>query len=375
MNKRYGVLCSVFSILLLSPVNSDPGEAGMGSIEETDAPPVTLWFISNAAGQALRNAYSLTALREKYALSVMPVSARFVPDEFKLFYQDGWKAECRTLYEEGELLRIQWVFTDENRITRFVSAKSPEGAGFAEVYNERGLLTKESRFDAPFEEETEDGELITRESVPLVITYQYRGDFVTGARSNAWVDTYRYRRNNQIRAIDRTYLDTNTHARVSLPRTIQDISFNSGFFVSPTSTYTSVFLQDVLLDTGSEVTYTLDDKGRILTETRRNGTGEVSGTVSTLWDDDRIVQVVWESGDDKRRVVYTYNEDNERAGEKNYRNETLERETTISGEEEIETLYRDGKPLLRAFWKDGKKIREEAVREEKRTMVVGRRGL
>jgi hypothetical protein len=377
MKKKRGILfllLPLLSVLFLSPASSDmTGETAEVDWLPEPSPPVTLWFVSNEMGQALRSAYSLTALREKYALSVMPVSEEFLPDEYRSRYQSAWSAECRTLYEDGALMRTQWVLLDENHITRFVSAKSPEGAGFTEIYNERGLLTEESRFDAPIEKE-EEGVLVFTESVPAVITYSYREDFLTGAKSDEWSDVYRYARNNQIRVIERTYLDSQAHTRVNLPRTIKDLSFDGTFFVSPTSAYTSVFLQDVLLDTGRNTVYTLNEKGRILTETRRGETEkadeaeqdeashETSGTLTNTWDGDRIASVSWERGDDKRRVDYTYDDGGELVNEKNYRDETLEREVAVTGEEEIETLYLDGKPVLRAVWQDGRKISEESLR-------------
>jgi hypothetical protein len=372
------VLFSVFSVLFLSPESSDPANAADAAVEsEAVSPPVTVWYVSNEMGQALRNAYSLTALREQYALQVMPVAGAFVPDEFRRNYDAAWKAERRTLYEDGELLRTQWVFVDENGVTRFVSAKSPEGAGFAEIYNERGLLTEESRFDAPAEEENEEGELVVTEPPPLVVTYTYREDFLTGAKSDEWADVYRYARNNQIRVIERTYFETKYRARVTLPRTIKDISFNdanSGFFVSPVSSYSSVFLQDVLLDTGTNTVYALDDKGRILTETRRDADGKIQGTLTNVWDETRIRSVVWEGGGDTRRVDYTYDNDGNRVNEKNYRNGTLERDVEVSGDEEVETLYFRGEAVLRAVWQNGRKIEEKSLRVTDRAPVSRRRG-
>jgi hypothetical protein len=390
VKKRYIILFSLFSVLFLSPASPDfTDESQLGTEPFTEpfaelfiddlfiddlftpySPPVTLWFVSNEMGQALSNAYSLTALREKYALSVMPVAEEFLPDEFRSNFQSGWTAECRTLYEDGELQRIQWVFADESNVTRFVSAQSPEGAGFTEAYNEAGLLIEESRFDAPTEEETEEGELVFVESEPVFITYSYHEDFLTGAKSAEWSDRYRYARNNQLRAIERTYTVAKTRTRVDLPRSIKDMSFEGSFFVSPVSAYTSAFLQDVLLDTGTNTVYTLNEKGRILTETRRDDDGEVYGTLTNTWDDDRIVSVAWEYLEDKRRVDYVYDDDGdgELINEKNYRNETLEREVDIHHdgddfeEEEIETLYLNGQPVLRAVWQDGRKISEESLR-------------
>ena len=223
----------------------------------------------------------------------------------------------------------------------------------------------------------EEGELVVTESPPLVITYAYRDDFLTEAKGDGWADVYRYARNNQIRVIERTYFETKDRTRVTLPRTIKDISFNNGnggFFVSPVSSYSSVFLQDVLLNTGTNTVYALDDKGRILTETRRDEAGEVQGTLTNEWDENRIRSVVWESGDDVRRVDYVYDSEGDRVNEKNYRNGTLEREVEISGDEEIETLYLRGEAVLRAVWQDGRKIEEKSLRERERALVSRKRG-
>jgi hypothetical protein len=378
LKKRYCVLFSAFSVLFLSPAPLDPADETEAAVNnEALSSPVTVWYVSNEMGQALRNAYSLTALREKYALSVMPVSGDFVPDEFKRDYDANWKAECRILYEDGEILRTQWVFIDENGVTRFVSAKSPEGAGFTEAYSESGLLTRESRFDAPVEEENEEGEWVVTESPPLVITYTYRNGFLTEAGSDEWTDTYRYARNSQIRVIERTYRGTESRTRITLPRTINDLSFNEtngAFFVSPVSSYSSVFLQDVLSNTGLDTVYTLDDKGRILMETRQDAEGEVQGTLTNVWDESRIRSVVWESEEDSRRVDYGYDKDGERVNEKDYRNGVLEREVAISGDEEVETLYLRGEAVLRAVWQDGRKIEEKSLRVTEHAPVSRRRG-
>jgi hypothetical protein len=384
LKKRYPILFSVVSVLFLSPVNFEPADTPADTpADEVDAGAaneafVAAWYVSHEMGQALRNAYSLTALREKYALSVMPVAGALVPDEFCGEYDPNWKAECRTLYEDGELLRIQWVFTDENGATRFVSAKSPEGAGFTESYNERGLLTRESRFDAPVEEENEDGELVVTETPPLVITYSYREAFLTGARSDEWADVYRYTRNNRIRVIERTYHESKARTRVTLPRTIENLAFNEtdgAFFVSPVSSYSNVFLEDVLLNAGTNTVYTLDDKGRILTEARRDVDGNVLGTLTNLWDENRVRSVVWESEGDNRRVDYTFDAGGDRVNEKNYRNGTLEREVIVNGNEEVETLYLQGEAVLQAIWVDGRKIEEKSLRAtEYRAPVTRRRG-
>jgi YD repeat-containing protein len=144
--------------------------------------------------------------------------------------------------------------------------------------------------------------------------------------------------------------------------------------VAPVSSYTSVFLKDVLVNTGVDAGYTLDDKGRILVETRRDEEGNVIGTLTNIWDEDRIRRVVWESEGDNRRVEYAYDEDGERVRETNYRDGTLEREVDVNGDEETETLYRKGEAVLRAVWQDGRKVREESLRMTEHRPAARRRG-
>jgi antitoxin component YwqK of YwqJK toxin-antitoxin module len=357
LNKKYGIVLSIASLFFLAPLDS-----------------ATLWFVSNAAGQALKSAYSFTALREKFALSIMPVDPPMIPDEYRRFHTEGWAAECRTLYEKSALLRTQWVFIDENRTTRFVAAKSPEGNGFTEVYDEQGLLIEESRFDAPKDVENEDGSVTQTPATPQVIKYSYNGEFLTGARSDEWVDSYRYTRDNQIRAIDRRYLANNTRTRITMPRTpqIAGVPAKKGAdeapapFISPAAAYTSAFLADVIMS-AAEVTYKLDDKGRIVEETRRDEKGEPAGVLTNTWDGDRIAAIEWVNGADKRAIRYQYNGDHERVKEENYRDGVLERDVYVQGAVEIETLYLNGKPVLRATWENGRKVSEEPVETPRRT--------
>ena len=324
----------------------------------------TRWFVSNPSGQTIRGAFSLAALREKYALSITDVEPARIPAEYRRHYTEGWAVELRTLYEEGGALRTQWVFLDERRITRFVGAKSSGGAGFTERYDEAGLLTEESRYDAPVEEENDEGEKVLKAATPFVISYSYKDSFLVSARSNDWVDTYRYTRDNQIRLIDRRYTADRTLSRITMPRNPRNAPLDDPTFVRPSSTYTSSFLADILSKPGMHVTYQLDDKGRIVTETRHNAEGDVTGTLVNNWEGDRITSIVWESGDDRRRVTFEHNSDGDRIKEQNYRNDVLEREVVSDGADsnrETETLYIDGKPVLKAVWENGRKISEEQV--------------
>jgi hypothetical protein len=125
-------------------------------------------------------------------------------------------------------------------------------------------------------------------------------------------------------------------------------------------------LSDVLNAAPLSVQFQLDNKGRILSETRRDDKGNVTGTLSNTWDGERIVTITWESPPDDTRVVnFSYNDDGDRVREENWRRGVLDRDVvteTVGGDTiEIETLYLDEKPVLRARWVNGKKVSEEPL--------------
>jgi hypothetical protein len=116
---------------------------------------------------------------------------------------------------------------------------------------------------------------------------------------------------------------------------------------------------------GEAVIYTTDERGRVLTETRRDAEGAVVSETRQTWNGDRLVSVVWKSGNNERRTEFEYNQDNDRIMERNYNNDTLERtmqQDSAGTNREIEELYLNGAPMLRAIWEDGRKVSEERLR-------------
>ncbi|MDR0390256.1 MAG: hypothetical protein LBH73_09300 [Spirochaetaceae bacterium] len=178
-----------------------------------------------------------------------------------------------------------------------------------------------------------------------------------------WTDLYRYNRASALRSIERRYppgadgeeRQSETAAFPRLPGRHQIARL-----VSPYSAFSSEFLRDIM-GIGASVEFTTDERGRILTETRRDEDGEILGTLSHIWTGDRLSSVSWETEDEKRRVEFEYNSDGDRTAEKNYRNDVLERSVTSEGNRDIEDLYLDGVPVLRAVWEDGRKISEELI--------------
>jgi hypothetical protein len=121
-------------------------------------------------------------------------------------------------------------------------------------------------------------------------------------------------------------------------------------------------LEDVFLNRGDRVVYTTDSRGRILTETRHNEAGEVIGEIRNTWSEtDKIQSVHWIAGEDDRLVEYEYDNEGNRLGERNYTKGVLERVVQVEGDREVETLYMQGRPVLRAVWEEGRKVSEERI--------------
>jgi hypothetical protein len=115
---------------------------------------------------------------------------------------------------------------------------------------------------------------------------------------------------------------------------------------------------------GAAVEFTTDERGRILTETRRDEEGEVLGTLTNVWTGERLSSVSWETGQEIRRIEFEYDPDGNRTGEKNFRDGVLERSVSSEGNRDVEELYLNGRPVLRAVWEDGRKVSEEPVRPD-----------
>ena len=182
-----------------------------------------------------------------------------------------------------------------------------------------------------------------------------------GAR--LWTDNYRYTRAFSLRAIEREYHDS--AAAQKLIRTLfpkfDGNTEKQKEFVSPPAGAISEFLEDVLTMPAAKVTYITDNKRRIISETRMDEEGNVIGELANKWENDRIASALWKAGGEERLVEFSYDKGGDRIAEKNYRNGVLERTVTIENGKEIEHLYINEEAVLRAEWKDGKKLHEERL--------------
>jgi hypothetical protein len=381
------------------------------------------WYISNAAGMALEQVFSRLALRNKYALSVDPQLPEAVPGELAAYYDAAYTVELRTLYEDGEVSKRQWIFRDDARRDRLVAAFGEDGSGFIERYDEQGQLWEEHLIDAgsgdqivtysyshglliksevrlksftpapeeavsetpdtdpPQEPDAEPdapalgetrpaGPDLPAESAPVPEKAGTSGDQGENRETikELWTDYYRYSRFHSLRAVDRVFhqdipAEELPPVRLRFPHLILETALAEEDFVSPGAAYGSDFLQDVFVTPLGRILYTVDERGRILRETRYDEDGNVLGELRNTWTEDRVASVSWVSGEDERLTEYEYNDEGDRMVERNYNKGVLERTVRREGEEEVEELYMNGVVILRAVWgKDGRKVSEERVR-------------
>jgi hypothetical protein len=421
----------------------------------------TRWYVSNAAGMALRPAFSRLALREKYALAVEEILPDDLPDNLREFYdrlyREAWvkaqtetkidaetgekkpegtpfslRLEKRILYENREATRMQWLFLDQENLIRLASAFALDPADYpppvipdlaadtettiavadedsdtAVAEEDAGTVTAEASSeegeDAKEGEESEEGEgekikvdysgyielynsegyiiedhQFSSDSTDREMNYFYNKRILIRAvtkihhpatetkesvTEDYCTDYYRYSRSSSLRGVERVYqAESQTEpVRMRFPHVVLQAAKNAQF-VNPGISFSTEFFEDIIVDSGSRVLYTTDDRGRVLTETRRNEDGEVIGELRNTWSGDRLVSVHWKAGDDERITEFEYNSDGDRVLERNLNRGVLERMVRLDGDREIEELYMNGKPMLRAIWENGRKILEEPIR-------------
>ncbi|MDR2363706.1 MAG: hypothetical protein LBD65_04750 [Spirochaetaceae bacterium] len=355
---------------------------------------------------ALEPVFSRLALREKYALSVETIQASELPPQIRGYYNTTLRIERRILYENGEESRRQWLFKDAGGRTRLnavlippaetaveedappepaeapPSADAPaeeqedasreeqedtprEPSGFIEIYNEDNLIVEEHRLSDDGSDEiinyTYNNKTLIKTETRLKIPPSGEdGEIIR----DLWTDYYRYSRFSSLRGINRVYHDDIPVSWVRFPHIVLDAG-DIEKFVSPNDAYSSAFLQDVFINRGDRVVYTTDGRGRLLTETRYDEGGAIIGEIRNTWSEtNTILSVHWIAGEDDRLVEYEYDTEENRMGERNYTNGVLERVVQIEGDREVETLYMQGRPVLRAIWEKGRKISEERVRSQ-----------
>jgi hypothetical protein len=381
---------------------------------------------------ALRNPYCLLVeegtSREMPDL-LRPYYRRPWTVELRVLYKDGEEFRRQWIFRDGARNRLTAVFTRLGEDTGTgegaagaEDAGAEEGAagdgsggegepgrplGFIESYGEHGLIVMEREFledeeliidyvyrasggrevliraDArrrsfgkaasgePDSGEAASGELDSgepdsREAAPE--------ESASGEPVLIYSDYYRYTRNYSLRLIERVFPRPPENegglALLRFPRRSLDSERETGF-VSPVPVYGSRFLEDLRAETLQRIVYTTDERGRILTERREDGEGNIVGELRNTWSGDRLSRIVWSADGEERVTEYEYNREGDRIEERNYQNGVLERLVRVRGDREEEELYMDGELVLRAFWEGGRKIREEPVRPGERSRRRG----
>ena len=353
------------------------------------------WYRSNQAGMALQLVPSrLIALRNEYCLSIETARPADIPGILLSHYDDLFTAELRTLYENGQELRRQWLFRDSEGLVRltasgsanFFAAEKPAaelsdeeiedeettdeenseedtGTGFIEIRDEDGLIVRELRYEDDRSEW--DYRFFYNEQSLVSAETWFKSSVEENIEESDYVpvstDYYRYSRSGSLRAIDRTLHErAGDNFRLGFPRLGTGVSPEEEL-ITRGIVYTSDFLQDIYIPEGAKISYTLDSRGRIMAEVWKDADDTILGEFRNTWAGDRLGSVLWKSKDDERFVEYEYGSDGSRTVERNYRRGELERIVRSFGDRDMEEIYMNERLILRAIWEKGTKISEEWI--------------
>ena len=175
-----------------------------------------------------------------------------------------------------------------------------------------------------------------------------------------FTDYYRYTRSGSLRAIDRIIHADVARARVGFPRLGPGAPLNDDF-VSQASAYTAGFFMGVTSPVETMISYNLDSRGRILGEVWKDENGKIIGELKNTWSGDRLQSVLWTSKDENRLIEYEYDNKGNTRVERNFSFGELERVMTYGDGRDTEEIYMNGRLILRAYWENGRKVREERI--------------
>jgi len=394
--------------------------AGAGILSAQSPPAETAavrWYRSNSSGITLELIPSrLAALRNEYCLSVERANPNLIPEIISRHYDSTFAAELRILYENGKENRRQWIFRDDRGIVRLVAsgssgffgaeeppaiisaeeteeetraeaeAEEKTESGFIEIRNGEGFTVRELRYDEDHSEwefrysYTDQG-LQSAETwykeptarIPLNESEsseenedenQERPDAPEEEESSLVLictDYYSYSRPRSLRAIERIIsFPAGEKVRIPFPG-LGPVTSKPGEIITPRIAYVPEFLSGVYTGKGERAIFTLDSRGRILTEIWKDQDDEVIGEILNTWEGDRLISILWKSGDEELLVEYEYDNEGNRMAERNFRQGVLERSVASINGREIEEIYKNGILILRAVWEKGLKISEERV--------------
>ena len=351
----------------------------------------TRWYRSNSSGMPLESVQSrVAAQRNAYSLSIRSAQYREVPEFLLPYYNNSYSTELRILYNESEVSRRQWIFRDETGLTRLTASGGgsrfavrgagafslreggeDSNSGIIEIRNGSGDVTREIQFEEDLSEldyryTYRDGILLSAEIWFRAAPPDETGEEPTGITpvpALSYTDNYRYTRSGSLRAIDRTLHEgAAEQQRISFPRLGPGAPTADDELITHGSAYTSGYFIGNENPEGSAITYSFDSRGRVLGEIWRDENGVMVGELTNTWSGDRLLSVLWKTEDEDTLIEYEYDAKGDRVVERNFSHGVLGRIVSIQDGIEIEDIFINGELMLRAYWENGKKIREERPR-------------
>jgi len=367
--RRFLALRAFLSAALVSyPAFADPAAAGQ-----------LLWYRSDAAGIAYERLAEAAALRGEWALSIASSSAA-----------EGRRTETKTLYHHSELNSASVSLLFPSGFPESVETSYPDGYRRSERYDAGRHLIEERSVDAGGE--------------GTVVAYRWDGDRILSSEARSigaekgeplWTDTYRYSRAGALLSVSRTPDGTAfaQESRGGLPRSIEfrgaDGETETTFFdgsgreaetvrasadgktrttvekVSYAAASDSAVPGSTRRKANADGTRTetaFDARGRTVSETVYGTDEKKISETRFEWKGERIASRTTERNGVVLVEEYGYDEAGVRIAERDYRNGVLERTVSREGDMENELLYKDGKAVLRATYRDGSLVSEERLR-------------
>jgi len=322
------------------------------------------WYRSNKGGMALEEISSrFIALHNEYSLAVEFKGSDELPFFLIPYYNDDFFIETRVLYENGLLLRTQWIFRDLNGTVRLNTViNDKQETAFIEIFDRNSFLVSEYNFldnerNSRTENTYSDGILISS----VVSFLQEGGEYI-----EVYTDNFRYNRSLYLRAVERVFYEerqisfSDEPVIIHFPFRLADIEQGNFFIGERIMTYPD-FFGDSVTARDDKVVYTTDDRGRILSETLYDAYDNIVWVIRNNWQNDRIVSTSKTEDSIVLLAEFEYSSGGDRIMERNYRNGSLERTVQTDGKTDIEELYFNNVVILRAVWEDGRKISETRV--------------
>jgi len=338
----------------------------------------TRWFRSNQSGMILEEMPQLTALRNEYALVVYFTQKNKLPENLLPFYNNDFFIEVRTLYKDGEVTRTQWIFMDIKGTTRFLAAfsesskqiSSPENdknhlSGFMEIYDENSFITSEYRFSNDGSRRRIDYDYNNGMLISSAV-FSWEKGMAEGEYREAYADFLRYNRLLFLRYVERVFYQerqislADEPLRFSFPRNLKDAAQPQNLVSEKINSYPE-FFGDVTIQKNEKIVYTTDERSRILSQTYYDDENKVIWVIRNTWFNGRIISTLKTENNTEYFAEFEYDSNGNRVQERNYKNGILERVVRTEGNTDVEDLYFNNAVVLRAVWKDGRKISETRI--------------